>query len=128
MTSSHSVTAEDLAPRRDRQLPPWIVPFDERLARRGYRLNRMLYDLCRPDRRQDLRADEPAFYASYGLTEQEISLLLARDYQGLLEAGANIYTLEKFGRVVGDNLFKMGAQMRGEPFDDFMRRKGAVPH
>jgi hypothetical protein len=102
-----------------------MLVFDERLARKGYKLNRMLYELRQPERRAALLRDEETFYRAYGLSEREIELLRTRDWPGLLEAGANIYTLEKFSRVVGDNLFKMGAQMRGEPYAAFMARKGA---
>ncbi len=108
-----------------RPLPEGIVPYGEQLARRGYRLNRMMYDLRIPERREVLVADPEGFYRSYGLSDEEIRLLLSRDWQGLLDAGANIYTLVKLGGVLGDNLLQMGAKMRGEPFEAFMARKGA---
>ena len=106
------------------QLPEGIVPYDEGPARRGYRLNRMMYDLRLPDRREALLTDPEGFYHSYGLTDEETRLLLAHDWQGLLDAGANIYTLVKLGGALGENLLQMGAQMRGEPFEAFMARKG----
>ena len=105
------------------KLPDGIEPYDEQLARRGYKLNRMMYDLRIPERRQALLADPEAFYRGYDLSEEEIRLLLARDWRGLIEAGANIYTLVKLGGVLGENLLQMGAQMRGESFEEFMRRK-----
>ena len=106
------------------RLPAGIVPYGERAARRGYRLNRMLYELRLPERRAALQADPEAFYRGSGLSDEEIRLLLARDWQGLIEAGANIYFLMKLGAALGEHLFQMGAQMRGEPFDSFMARKG----
>ena len=110
--------------RAQGQLPEGIVPYDEGPARRGYRLNRMMYDLRLPERRAALLADPERFYREYGLGDEEIRLLLARDWQGLLDAGANIYTLVKLGGALGENLLQMGAQMRGEPFEAFMARKG----
>ena len=111
-------------PNLRRQGSDGIVAYDEGPARRGYRLNRMLYELRRPERRAALQADPEAFYRSYDLSDEEIRLLLARDWQGLIEAGANIYFLMKLGAALGEHLFQMGAQMRGEPFDSFMARKG----
>ena len=108
-----------------RPLPAGIVPYGEHLARRGYRLNRMMYDLRIPERRAALTADPEGFYRSYGLSDEEIRLLQARDWQGLLDAGANVYTLVKLGGVLGANLLQMGAAMRNEPFEAFMARKGA---
>ena len=106
------------------ELPEGIAPYDEDLARRGYRLNRMLYELRLPEQRGALLADPERFYREYGLGDEEIRLLLARDWQGLLDAGANIYTLVKLGGTLGENLLQMGAKMRGEPFEAFMARKG----
>ena len=111
-------------PRVRRQLPEGIVPYDEGPARRGYRLNRMLYDLRLPERREALLADPEGFYRGYGLGDEEIRLLLARDWQGLLDAGANIYILIKLAAALGENLLQIGARMRGEPFEAFMARKG----
>jgi len=109
---------------RQARLPAGIVAYDEGPARRGYRLNRMMYDLRLPERREALAADPEGFYRGYGLGEEEIRLLLARDWPGLLEAGANIYALVKLGGALGENLLQMGARMRGEPFEAFMARKG----
>jgi protocatechuate 4,5-dioxygenase alpha chain len=106
------------------ELPEGIVPYDEGPARRGYRLNRMLYELRLPERREALLDDPERFYRSYGLGDEEIRLLLARDWRGLLKAGANVYTLVKLGGTLGENLLQMGAQMRGEPFETFMARTG----
>ena len=112
--------------RAQGQLPEGIVPYDEGPARRGYRLNRMLYELRLPERRAALLADPERFYRGCGLGDDEIRLLLARDWPGLLEAGANIYALVKLGGVLGENLLQMGARMRGEPFEVFMARKGVT--
>jgi hypothetical protein len=84
----------------------------------------MLYELRLPERRAALLADREGFYRGYGLTDEEIRLLLARDWPGLVAAGANIYYLIKLAAALGENLLQMGAQMRGEPFEAFMARKG----
>jgi protocatechuate 4,5-dioxygenase, alpha chain len=103
--------------------------FDLRLARRGQRLNRMCAALCSPQERDAFKRDEEAFMSRYGLSDAEKQLMRKRDFQGLIEAGTNIYFLLKIGSVTGTGLYKMGAQMRGESYDVFLATRnirGAV--
>jgi len=103
--------------------------FDLRLARRGQRLNRMCAALCAPHERDAFKRDEEAFMARFGLTEIEKNLIRKRDFQGLIDAGTNIYSLLKIGSATGNGLYKMGAQMRGETYEQFLSTRkisGAV--
>jgi protocatechuate 4,5-dioxygenase alpha subunit len=103
--------------------------FDLRLSRRGYRLNRMCAALCSPAEREAFKRDEEAFMDRFGLSENEKQLLRRRDFAGLIEAGTNIYYLLKIGSVTGHSLYRMGAQMRGESYEQFLATrtiKGAV--
>jgi len=94
--------------------------FDLRLARRGQRLNRMCAALCSPHERDAFKRDEAAFMARFGLTEAEKALIRKRDFQGLIDAGMNIYSMLKIGSATGNGLYRMGAQMRGESYDEFL--------
>jgi protocatechuate 4,5-dioxygenase, alpha chain len=94
--------------------------YDLRLARRGRRLNRMCAALCSPQERDAFKRDEEAFISRFGLTEAEKQLIRKRDFQGLIDAGTNIYFLLKIGSVTGTGLYKMGAQMRGESYEAFL--------
>ena len=103
--------------------------FDLRLSRRGRRLNKLCAALCSPEEREAFKRDEEAFMARFGLTEDEKNLIRRRDFKGLIEAGTNIYSLLKIGSVTGNSLYRMGAQMRGESFEEFLatrNTKGAV--
>jgi protocatechuate 4,5-dioxygenase alpha subunit len=102
-----------------RPIPDTSV-FDLRLSRRGRRLNRMCDALCSPQEREAFKRDEEAFMARFGLTDAEKALLRQRDFQGLIEAGTNIYSLLKIGSATGNGLYKMGAQMRGETYEQFL--------
>jgi len=62
---------------------------------------------------------------SCGLTEAEMDLVTKRDWKGLVAAGGNIYVLIKVGGAVGQNLLQMGAQMRGQSFEEFMQTRPA---
>lgn len=94
--------------------------FDLAMSWRGLRINRMCNALSRPENRAAYQADEEAFLAKWGLSEQEKRLVRARDFGGLLEAGGNIYYLLKLGVVTGNGLYMMGARMRGESYEQFL--------
>ena len=103
--------------------------FDLRLSLRGRRLNKLCAALCSPQERAAFKRDEDAFMSKFGLNEKEKDLLRKRDFKGLIEAGANIYSLLKIGSVTGNGLYRMGAQMRGETYEAFLstrRLKDAV--
>jgi hypothetical protein len=46
-----------------------------------------------------------------------------RDWAGLVEAGGSIYLLIKIGGAVGQHLLHMGAQMRGQTLEDFLKTR-----
>jgi protocatechuate 4,5-dioxygenase, alpha chain len=103
--------------------------FDLRLSRRGVRLNRMCAALCSPAERDAFKRDEEAFMARFRLSEDEKNLIRKRDFKGLIEAGMNIYAMLKVGSATGTSLYRMGAQMRGESYEEFLKTRnisGAV--
>jgi len=94
--------------------------FDLRLSRRGRRLNKLCDALCSPKERDAFKRDEEAFMSRFRLTEAEKTLIRERDFQGLIDAGMNIYSMLKVGSATGNGLYKMGAQMRGETYEQFL--------
>lgn len=94
--------------------------FDLHMSARGYRVNKMCNALSTAANREAFKRDEEAFMEAYGLTEEEKALVRARDFAGLLAHGGNIYFLLKLGVVTGNGLYYMGAQMRGESYEQFM--------
>ena len=85
--------------------------------------------LCSPAERDAFKRDEEAFLDRFGLSEEEKRLVRARDFRGLIEAGLNIYFMLKLGSATGNSLYRMGAQMRGESYEQFLATrniKGAV--
>ena len=103
--------------------------FDLRLSRRGRRLNKMCTALCSPAEREAFKRDEEAFMERFGLTAEEKDLIRRRDFKGLVEHGMNIYFMLKVGSATGHSLYRMGAQMRGESYEQFLATrniKGAV--
>lgn len=103
--------------------------FDLRLSRRGRRLNKLCAALCSSQEREAFKRDEEGYLARFALTDRERELIRRRDFAGLIDAGTNIYFLLKIGSVTGNGLYKMGAQMRGESYEQFLATrnvKGAL--
>lgn len=106
-------------PRHLSPIPDTTI-FDLRVSRRGARLNRLCAALCSPENRAAFQRDEEGFLDRFSLTDAEKALVRNRDFQGLIEAGTNIYYLLKIGSVTGNGLYRMGAQMRGETYEQFL--------
>jgi protocatechuate 4,5-dioxygenase, alpha chain len=94
--------------------------FDLRASRRGYRLNRMCGSLCSPANREAFKRDEESYMTRFSLSEGEKNLIRKRDFAGMIHAGMNIYWMLKVGSVTGNGLYRMGAQMRGESYEQFL--------
>jgi len=89
----------------------------------------MCGSLCDPANREAFKRDEEGFMSKFQLNEDERNLVRARDFAGLIHAGLNIYWMLKLGSVTGNSLYRMGAQMRGESYEQFLatrRLKDAV--
>ena len=76
--------------------------------------------LCSPAEREAFKRDEEAFMARFGLSETEKALIRRRDFGGMIEQGMNIYFMLKVGAATGNSLYRMGAQMRGESYEQFL--------
>jgi protocatechuate 4,5-dioxygenase alpha subunit len=94
--------------------------FDLATSWRGLRINKMCNALSQAGNREAFQSDEEAFMSAWNLTEQEKQLVRERDFPGLLAAGGNIYFLLKLGVVTSNGLYKMGAKMRGETYEQFL--------
>jgi len=111
----------------DRSRPiPGTKIFDWRESRKGYRINRFAMAFTDPANREAFKADEEAFMERYGLSEQEKRYVRERDFRGLIEdCGGLIYMIMKIGATTGHGLYHMGAQQRGESFEQFMETRNA---
>jgi protocatechuate 4,5-dioxygenase, alpha chain len=96
----------------------------------GYWLNRAFNDLQDPLSRDAYRADREAYLERYPLEDAEKQLVRDQDWAGTVAAGASVYTLTKLGATIDVSLLQMGAQMRGETFEEFLafvnRQNGEV--
>jgi protocatechuate 4,5-dioxygenase, alpha chain len=106
-----------------------IIPgsyiFDGRASRQGYRLNKLCLSLAKPENRDRFREDEAAYMDEWELSDEHKELIAARDFLGLIRTGGNIYMLIKLGATVGEGLYHMGAQQRGESYEEFLATRNA---
>ena len=114
----------DHATYRDTPIAGTTVFTGER-SRGGYRINKLAMSLTHEKNREAFKADEPAYMQRFGLSDREMELIAKRDWNDLVAAGGSIYLLIKIGGTIGQNLLQMGAQMRGETLDEFMKSRPA---
>jgi protocatechuate 4,5-dioxygenase alpha subunit len=108
----------------------WGIPgtyvFDHTRSRLGYELNKLAYSLTDLTNREAFRKDEESYLARYKLSEAQKEAIRRRDWLVLTkEHGGNIYYIYKLGAATGAGLYHMGAQMRGETYEQFLATRGA---
>ena len=109
--------------RRPISLPPRIMVYDGRKAVEGYRLNKLAISIRDAERRARFKADEDGYMSALGLSEAERALVRARDWLAMVDHGGNMYALIKIARALGIHQSRVGAQMRGETVEDFLRTR-----
>ncbi len=110
---------------RSKDIPGTTI-FDWRESQRGYRINKFAMSFVKPENREAFKADEEAYMEKWNLSEQERQFLRDRDFNGLIEGcGGNIYMIMKIGNCTGHGLYHIGAQLRGQSFEDFMATRNA---
>lgn len=100
--------------------PPRRVTYTGEQSRRGYHMTKFFASLTDPAAREAFKADPDGAMRAAGFSDEEISLVHAREFNALLERGVGIYALGKAGRVLGYTLLEAGARMRGETVEAFL--------
>jgi protocatechuate 4,5-dioxygenase, alpha chain len=109
---------------------PGTTIFDADQARRGYHLNQFCMSLMKAENRQRFKADERAYLEEWPMTEPQRKAVLARDYNGMIALGGNIYFLAKIFSTDGRSFQYAAALMTGMTQDDYagmMLRGGRSP-
>ena len=101
---------------------PGTYVFDGRHAHGAYALNKLLFSFNSGDARKQFELDPPAYCDRYGLTADHKRLVLARDYLGMLRAGANIYYLAKMAIPRGTSVQDAGAAFQGISTQEFQAK------
>jgi protocatechuate 4,5-dioxygenase alpha chain len=74
---------------------PGTTVFDAERSRQGYHLNMFCMSLMKADNRKEFKADERAYLQRFPMTEAQRERVLARDWNGMIALGGNIYFLAK---------------------------------
>ena len=107
----------------------YLFGLDDALA--GQRLNRFAATLKTAERRAAFAADELGVMRAAGLDDREIAMVSARDWDGLIRAGAHVQLLTFITAAVGQGLLDVGADQVGcttpELIEALPRPVGGVP-
>jgi protocatechuate 4,5-dioxygenase alpha subunit len=123
--SSDQPIAEELKPMDS--APPDQIPdnplFDRRRSLQGYRLNKMAMGLTRPENRQAFREDESAYLDRYGLTPEEKTAVMSRDWREMVRRGGNLFFILKISAIDPVRMTEIGAHQVGMDHADFLRAR-----
>lgn len=97
--------------------------FDRARSIQGYKLNKMAMDLGKPENREAFKADEDAYLARYGLSEEEKSAVKARDWHEMVRLGGNLFFILKISAIDPTPMTHIGAAQAGMAHDDFLRQR-----
>jgi protocatechuate 4,5-dioxygenase alpha chain len=100
---------------------PGTYVFDYRQARRGYHLNMFCMSLMKPENRKAFKAGERAYLDQWPLTEDQKQAVLARDWNGMLELGGNIYFTAKIAATDGLSFQRIAAMMSGVSQEEYLK-------
>ena len=100
--------------------------FDGDQAQKGYALNRMCFSFNAKENREAFRADEDAYCAKYGLTQEQREAVKSRNVLRMIAAGGNVYYLAKLAGIFGLNVQDIGAQQTGMSVAAFKEKLAAA--
>ena len=109
---------------------PGTTVFDAERARQGYHLNQFCMSLMKPGNRAAFKANEAEYLQGWPMTEPQRQAVLARDWNGMIALGGNIYFLSKLFSSDGKSFQHVAAIMTGssqEAYAQMMLDGGRSP-
>lgn len=88
-------------------------------ARKGYHINQFAMSLMKAENRERFKADERAYLDEWQLSDEAKDAVVARDYNALLDLGANIYFVSKLISTDGLSFAEAVASMTEHNFEDY---------
>ena len=108
-------------PTRDYDDIPGTFVFDGRRARQGYAVNKFCMSLNHAENRDAFRADPEGYLDRFALTPEQRQAVLDRDFNRLLELGANIYYTAKLGAFHGMTFQQVAALQTGVAEEEYVQ-------
>ena len=100
---------------------PGTFVFDAERAKEGYPINSFCMSLMKDANRKAFKADEAGYIKQFHMTPDQEKAILTRDYNRMLELGANIYFTAKLGATDGHSFQHMAALMTGSTQEDYAK-------
>jgi protocatechuate 4,5-dioxygenase, alpha chain len=101
--------------------PPGTYIYTGEMSSKGYKLTRFGLSLRNPANRERFLKDETAYMREAELSDEEIALVRARDWTGLIQAGGHLQAMLKVAATVGQNLWHIGAHNAGLEAEELMK-------
>jgi len=109
---------------------PGTTVFDAERSRQGYHLNQFCMSLMKPENRAAFKANEAEYLKAWPMSEEQRQRVLARDWNGMIALGGNIYFLAKLFSADGKSFQHVAAIMTGssqEAYAQMMLNGGRNP-
>ena len=74
--------------------------FDRKRSLRGYRINKMAMGLGDPANRDAFRQNEEAYLDRFGLTSEEKSAVMSRNWREMVRLGGNVFFILTAHRAI----------------------------
>ena len=100
---------------------PGTTIFDAEQSRLGYHLNMFCMSLLKAVNRERFKANQRAYLDEWPMTEAQKDAVLARDYNGMIALGGNIYFLAKIFATDGKSFQYAAALMTGMSQDEYAK-------
>lgn len=98
---------------------PGTTLFDAEQSRKGYHLNMFCMSLMKAANREAFKADASAYLDRYPMTPEQKAAVIARDWNGMLALGGNIYFTSKIAATDGLSFQQIAAVMSGVSQADY---------
>jgi len=108
---------------RDQDRIPDTPLFDRKRSLRGYRINKMAMGLSDPANREAFRLNEEAYLDRFGLTPEEKTAVMSRNWREMVRLGGNLFFILKISAVDPVQLTEIGAHQAGMDHDAFLRER-----
>lgn len=98
---------------------PGTRVFTAQRARKGYWLNQFAMSLMKAENRERFLADESSYLDEWDITPAAKKAVLARDYNGMIDEGGNVYFLSKLFSTDGKSFQFAAGSMTGMSQEDY---------
>jgi protocatechuate 4,5-dioxygenase alpha chain len=99
---------------------PGTPVFDGQSSRRGFRMNKLFMSLRYAENRERFGADEGACCDEFGLSPEQRTAVLARDWQAMIDLGGSIFYVYKLAMMDGRSMQYLGGVFTGMTEEEFV--------